>query len=282
MLSDKLQQKLNRLTNNVGELHYSGADPNEYCKNPFVAVVGTRKPTPYGKRTTETLVKELVRAGVVIVSGLAIGIDGIAHKVAVEEQGITIAVLPSGLKSIYPASHQPLANDILRTYGTLVSEYNENHKPRKREFLERNRIIAALADAVIIPEAAANSGSLNTANHAHRIDIPLFAVPGQITSPMSAGTNFLLKGRAKAITEASDLFDLLGLSTKTPYNKSYDYMGDNEAETLVLQKISGGITNNHELQIATKLPIEEFQTTATMLEIAGRIVQDETGSWRLS
>jgi len=280
MLSTTLQQRLDRLHKKPGDLTYEGCDINDLSGKPMVAVVGTRKPTPYGKLVTEQLVRDLVRAGVVIVSGLAIGIDGIAHIIALSEKGITIAVLPSGVQSVYPALHQTLAKKIVANDGALLSEYALNHTPRKKEFLERNRIIAALVDAVIIPEAAAHSGSLNTANHAYDMKIPVFAVPGPITSPMSAGTNYLLKEKAHTITEASDVFAILNIN-KQNTALPLDYTGDTEAETLILQKIAKGITNNHELQKETKLSIEEFQMAATMLEIAGRITQDESGNWNI-
>lgn len=278
--NETLSHKLNRLNTPVSELTYVGCDLKTLMERPIVAVVGTRKPTPYGIAVTKSIVTELAREGVVIVSGLAFGIDGIAHTSTLEANGTTIAVLPSGLENIYPASHHILAEDIINKGGSLISEYESNHRPRKVEFLERNRIIAALSDLVIIPEAAGNSGSLNTAHHAHTMGIPIYAVPGNITNPMSEGTNYLLKEKARAITTAQDVFGMLGI-TKQGTQQQLDLTGATEEETLILQKIARGMTSAHELQKATKLDTNTFQTTLSMLEIDGKITQDSIGNWTL-
>jgi DNA processing protein len=247
----------------------------------MVAVVGTRKPTPYGKMMTEKLTEELVRAGVVIVSGLALGVDCLAHTVAVKTKGKTIAVSPGGLAKIYPATNEPVARQIVQNNGTIISEYPADHQPRKVEFLERNRIIAALSDVVIIPEAAALSGSLNTANHAMKMHIPVCVVPGNVTSPMSSGTNHLLKHGARAVTETADILKLLGIDGKSK-QLALNLIGDNAEETIVLQKIALGYTNPTALQAETLLETVEFQTAITMLEVQGRVAQDSLGAWRLT
>jgi DNA processing protein len=279
-LTPKFTEKSNRLKTPVQHLYYRGLALEEYGDTPMVAVVGTRKPTPYGKAVTETIVEELCNAGVIIVSGLAIGIDALAHSTAVAAGGRTIAVLPSGLATIYPATHAPLAKQILDKGGTLLSEYGEIHKPRKVEFLERNRIIASLADAVLIPEAAANSGSLNTANHARQVGTPICTVPGPITSPMSVGTNHLLKTGAYAVNEAADILKLLRIPASN-MQTALDLIGETPEETLILQKIALGHTTFEELAAETKLDITTFQTTVSMLEVQGRIASDELGNWRI-
>ncbi len=279
-LSLQIKERLDRLGKPVGVLTYSGLNINDLAGRKFVAVVGTRKPTGYGSMMTEKLTTALAREGVVIVSGLALGIDSLAHKYCLEVGGKTVAVLPSGINNVYPATHRKLAEKIVEKGGALISEYPENHKPRKVEFLERNRIVAALSDAVIIPEAAGNSGSLNTARHAIEMGIPVFAVPGNITSPMSEGTNYLLKTEAKAVTDASDILKALGINSNLNQQKLELY-GDNEQETLILQKISKGINESSSLQIETKLDTVEFQTHLSMLEIQGRISQDSQGNWQL-
>jgi DNA processing protein len=279
-LTPDLQIKLNRLNSRVGDLTYLGADLDTYADKKFVAIVGTRKPTPYGKIMTEKLAEDLARAGVVIISGLALGVDGLAHESCVRAGGRTIAVSPGGLEKIYPATNKPIADKIIANNGSIISEYTGEHQPLKIEFLERNRIIATLSDIVLIPEAAANSGSLNTAMHATAMNIPICAVPGNATSPMSVGTNHLLKNGAFAVTETGDVLKLLGVNSNSN-QLELNLSGDSPAETLILQKISKGFTDTQSLIAETLLSTTEFQSTTTMLEVQGRIAQDTLGTWRL-
>jgi DNA processing protein len=279
-LTHNFKSKLDRLTHKVGDLSYMGADLASFDSLPIVAIVGTRKPTPYGKMMTQKLAEDLARAGIVIVSGLALGIDCIAHESTIKAKGLTIAVSPGGLNKIYPVTNRPIAEKIITNHGTIISEYSPNHQPRKVEFLERNRIIAALSDLVIIPEAAAGSGSLNTANHAKIMNIPIAVVPGNVTSPMSSGTNQLLVEGAKAVTSGLDVLKLLGLDASSR-QQSLDLMGETPEETIILQKILLGFTDGAELQQETLLSTVDFQTAVTMLEVTGRIAQDSLGNWRL-
>lgn len=280
MLTPYFLRRLNRLKSRVGDLTHIGADLASYENLPMVAIVGTRKPTPYGKMMTEKLALELARAGVVIVSGLALGIDSIAHSSALKARGRTIAVSPGGLAKIYPATNSLIADQIIANNGTILSEYPPEHQPRKIEFLERNRIIAAISDLVIIPEAAAHSGSLNTASHAMNMQIPVCVVPGNVTSPMSSGTNHLLKNGAHAVTETADILKLLGLDSKTT-QMQLDITGETPQETILLQKISLGVTDAESLQAESMLSTVEFQSAMTMLEVQGRIAQNSLGSWYL-
>lgn len=274
--------KLGRLPHNarVGELQYLGQDLTEYEDIPIVAIVGTRKPTPYGIRLTKQLAEDLARAGVVVVSGLALGIDCIAHDAVLAVNGKTITVSPAGLSKIYPATNRLTGEKIIQN-GTIISEYSPHLMPRKVEFLERNRIIAALSDIVIIPEAAQGSGSLNTANHAHKMDIPVCVLPGNVTSPMSAGTNQLLKEYAIAITDAQDVLRLLGIKKNSKKQLSLDLIGETPEETLILQKNALGSSSSDDLISETLLTPIDFQTSTTMLEIQGKISQDSLGNWSL-
>ncbi len=280
MLTSELITKLDRLKDKAGSLTYLGADLNTYKDFKFVAIVGSRKPTPYGRIMTEKLAEELARSGVVIVSGLALGVDGIAHETCAKAGGRTIAVSPGGLDKIYPSTNRLIADKIIATNGSIISEYASDRQPKKIEFLERNRIIAALSDIVLIPEAAANSGSLNTAMHARDMNIPIAVVPGNVTSPMSVGTNHLLKNGAFAITEAADVLKMLGINTKTN-QLELNLAGDTPSETLVLQKINAGHTDTQNLIAETLLSTVEFQSVSTMLEVQGKIAQDSLGNWRL-
>ncbi|MBP6962011.1 DNA-processing protein DprA [Candidatus Saccharibacteria bacterium] len=277
-LKPPLKNKLDRLKTPVGEIMYIGIDPNELINKSVVAIVGSRKPTPYGKQVTEQLATELSRAGVVIVSGLAFGVDIIAHKAVLACGGKTIAVLASGLDNIYPASHARYAKQITE-HGSVISEYSSDHMPRSYDFLERNRIIAGFSDIIIIPEATEKSGSLNTAKHAKSMNIPICAVPGPINSPLSSGTNLLIKQGAHLITSSQDILKLLNIK---PEAIQLTLTGGNETETLVLQAIAGGIQDISLIEQETKLSTKDLQTSLTMLEISGQVRQDAVGLWHLS
>jgi DNA processing protein len=196
-------------------------------------------------------------------------------------KGKTIAVLPSGLKSIYPAMHRPLAKKILDARGTLVSEFNDTFMPRRESFIERNRIIAGLSDALLVTEAADRSGSLYTATFALEIGKPVLAVPGNITSPTSHGTNNLIKSGAISVTCEQDIFDALHLLPADPLNQ-IEIFGDNQAETQLLNHLKDGVFDGEELLIRSGLPVDLFQQTLTMLEIKGVIIAAGNNHWRIS
>ena len=171
-------------------LYYIGTLPAK--RQPTITIVGTRKPTRYGQEITHKLAYELAKRGVIVVSGLALGVDGIAHRAALEARGNTLAVLANGLSKITPHSHRQLGIDILASGGAILSEYEPDVPPMQHRFLERNRIVSGLGDGVLITEAAARSGTLSTAARALEQGKEVFVVPGNITSPLSAGCNQLL------------------------------------------------------------------------------------------
>jgi DNA processing protein len=186
--------------------HFAGA-----LAAPTVAIVGARACSGYGAQVARTLGRELATAGVTVVSGLARGIDGEAHRGALDANGRTVAVLGCGIDRDYPAAHAELARRISES-GGIVSEYEPGVEPAPWRFPARNRIIAALADAVVIVEARSRSGALITVDLAMEIGRPIYAVPGEITSALSAGTNKLLQhGHATAITSVRDVLTALGL-----------------------------------------------------------------------
>ena len=270
-----LPKKLLNLHTPPVQLYYRG-DNTLLETKPTVGIVGARKFTPYGKDVTIEVATALARAGVVIISGLALGIDSIAHKAAVETGGKTIAVLPSGLNNIYPASHYGLSQSIVRTGGLLVCEYPNNFRPFKHSFLERNRIIAALSDVLIIPEAAEASGSLNTAGVALDLGVPIMAVPGNITSSYSAGTNKLIKTGAHPLTHVEDVFELLGINNTT----QVEYIPENSAEAVLLSYINKEPIATNTLLEKSGLDAAVAQTHLTMLEIKG-VIKAESGRWTM-
>jgi len=172
---------------------------------PTLAVVGSRKPSDYGRRAVKKIVGRLVERGFVIVSGMARGIDSLAHKLTLGNEGQTIAVLGSGLDVIYPPENRNLYQKI----QMVVSEFPPGTPPRGNNFLKRNRIISGLADGIIVVEATRRSGTLNTARHAAEQGKEVFAVPGPITSPTSAGTAWLIQKGAKLIYKVEDIVEEL-------------------------------------------------------------------------
>lgn len=258
-------------------LYYIGELPE--TRLPTVAIVGTRKPTAYGKEVAHQLAFELSQQGVVIVSGLAFGIDSIAHRAALEAGGITLAVLGNSLDSIYPKNHKALADHIIAKGGAILSEYEPPTAPRSYQFLERNRIVSGLSDAVIVVEAASRSGTLNTAAHALDQGKELFAVPGNITSPLSAGCNALLKQGAHPATSAKDILTVI--APRLSLRQTTLPLGDTPLETAIIKLVHSGIRDGDLLQQKTESPAIEFNQTLTLMEINGTIRALGANQWTL-
>ncbi len=179
---------------------------------PRVAVVGSRRPSPYGEAVAEQLALELARAGVVVVSGLALGIDAAAHRGALNGGGVTIAVMGTGVDIVYPAAHARLADDIVAAGGALVSHFPDGTPPRRHNFPARNQTMAALSDAVVVVEAGEGSGALITAEAALELHKEVLAVPGSIFSPLSVGTHALIRDGAALVQNARDVLAALGVT----------------------------------------------------------------------
>jgi DNA processing protein len=179
-------------------------------KKVTVAIVGTRKPSPYGLHQTRVFAQALTKHAVHILSGLAYGIDQVAHKAVLESGGVTSAVLGHGLGYLYPYSHRHMAEQILNQGGCLITEYWYHTSPEAHHFPVRNRLIAGLSHALLIPESYAKGGALITARYAYFLGRPVFALPGPITSPSSEGTHFLIKNQiARLCTSPEDIFEAL-------------------------------------------------------------------------
>lgn len=252
-------------------------NPSLIKKEVKVGVVGSRRVSSYGRSVTLRLARELAEQDIVIVSGLALGIDSIAHRAALEVKGKTIAVLPCGLDRVYPASHTTLAKEILSNDGLLISEYPPGTNLQKYQFIARNRLISGLSDGVLITEAASKSGSLHTANFALDQGKQVFAVPGNITSDLSAGTNNLIRAGATPVTGSNDIFEALNLavsSSNTP-------VANNAEEALLLNLLQQGVQDSSELLEQSRMDTARFNQTLTMLEISGKIRPLGTGQWGL-
>lgn len=260
------------------ELHYCGTLPDK--RLPSVAIVGTRKPTSYGREVTTTIATDLAQYGVVIVSGLAIGVDSIAHQAALDAGGITLAVQANGLHRVYPAAHRRLANTIIESGGALLSEYPSGVEPLKHRFLERNRIVSGLADVVIITEAAARSGTLNTAAHALSQGKDVFVVPGNITSPMSAGCNQLLRQGAMPLLDTNDVYESLGIDTKKQLQTTAAQLTPLEQKIVTL--IQQGVRDGDDIATQLNCTASEFNTALTMLELKDVIRSLGANRWAVA
>lgn len=252
---------------------------NVAISGPAVAIVGTRKPTPYGRAVTLELAEKLAKRGVVIVSGLALGIDGIAHEGVLNVGGRTVAVLASGVDLITPTSHRQLATRILEKDGAIVSEYDPGTPPLAHQFLERNRLVSGLADAVIVTEAAARSGTMNTVMHALEQGRDVYAIPGNITSSSSAGCNKLIEQGATPIVDIDAFVERFAPLENAP--KQQLLLAETPEEQTILDLIASGMSDGEELQKKSKLSPAEFSTSMTMLELRGVIRPLGANHWSL-
>lgn len=274
-------QRLTDIANPPKSLCYMGKLPED--KAPVVSIVGSRKPSAYGKEVTERLASELAKAGCVIVSGLALGVDGIAQKAALEAGGTVVAVVPNELPDISPRTNYRLAMDIIKRGGAVISEWmtGDNKIVNRWSFLERNRLVSGLADGIIITEAAERSGTLNTASHALNQGRDLFVVPGNITSPLSAGCNALLKQGAYLITDAEDVLAVIAPEKLQKIDNADSSLSSTPEEAIIIRLISDGIRDGDELRQKSGLSAADFATTLTMLEINGRIKPLGANNWTL-
>ncbi len=245
----------------------------------LLAVVGSRRASFYGKQAVEKILAQLVRSGIPLVSGLAFGIDSIAHKLCLSHHCQTIAVLGSGLDddSIYPRTHLKLAQEIIEQGGAVISEYPAGTPAYQYNFPERNRIIAGLCRAVVVVQAAAKSGSLITARLALESGREVGAVPGAITDPLAEGTNYLIQQGAIPILNAQDAFDLLGIS-KEQINQLGEVTEQTltEQQKIILAKISSTPQHIDQIVQATSLPSPAVSITLTELELL-EVVQNVGG-----
>ena len=185
-----------------------------------IGIVGTRNNTDYGKQVTEKLIKDLASQNVIIISGLAFGIDSIAHKAAVKNDIPTVGALGHGLDTIYPSENAGLAKDMIKHGGGLITEFFSKTKPDKHNFPQRNRIVAGLCDATIIVETNLKGGSMITADLANGYNRDVFAIPGRITDSKSSGSNYLiLNNKAILLTDAQELIDIMGWEARKPKTK---------------------------------------------------------------
>jgi DNA processing protein len=269
-------------------LYFKGVLP---CDEKLIAIVGTRKITLYGRETTEKFATELCSLGFTVVSGLARGVDGVAHRAALKAGGRTVAVLGSGIDRIYPAEHIGLANKIIAAGGAVISEYCLGTRALPCFFPARNRIVAGLSLGVLVTEGASKSGTKITASASINEGREVFAVPGPITSPMSDGPSDLIKLGAKLVSNISDILDELPVevcrkicfqsaSGKTPSERLKKEFKVKE-EWVVLKAILAGARQIDDIARETQLSISIVSSTLTALEISGKVKNVGAGNYVL-
>lgn len=238
-----------------------------------LAVVGSRNYTAYGQQLIEDIVRKLARTGLPIISGLALGVDAHAHRVALEEGARTIAILGTGvdLKSIYPSHNRHLAAKIIEAGGALVSEFPIGTAPLPYHFPQRNRIISGLTKATLVIEAREKSGALITARDALEQNRDVMAVPGNIYSDLSAGPNKLIKDGAKSVLSAQDVIDSLDLGNISNYIKAKELVPENKEEAEILKHLKSEAIHIDVLVRLTSLDIKVINSTLSMMEIDGKI-----------
>lgn len=245
-----------------GELDYNAGNT--------IGIVGTRRPTDYGTEVTTSLAENLARVGIVIVSGLALGIDTLAHKGALGSNQKTIAVLGTSVdnNSIYPSSNKNLALKILETSGTVISEYPPGFPIFKTNFPERNRIISGLSRGLIVTEAPLRSGALITANFALEQNREVFAVPGEVTSRNSQGTNNLIKMGAKPVLTYNDVLEEFGIED----TGRGEIIADSPQEAVILEALNNGSLHIDSIAKKAQLTISETSSTLSLMEIKGKVM----------
>lgn len=237
-----------------------------------VAIVGTRRASIYGKEAAQMLSAGLARAGVTVVSGLARGIDAVAHRTCLEAGGRTIAVLGCGLDVVYPPQHAGLAAEIARQ-GALVSEYPLGTRPDARNFPPRNRIISGLTLGTVIVEADLGSGALITAGFAAEQGREVFAVPGSIFARGCQGTNRLIQQGAKMVCSVTDILEELNLTMVSEQAQVRMVIPENDTEALLLQHLSAEPIHVDDLGRMARLPIAQVTSTLALMELKGMVRQ---------
>lgn len=286
-LQDKEYPELLREIKNPPYVLYGrGQVPDSTWFEKSIAVVGARKTTEYGRQVTKLLTNELALNDFTIVSGLALGVDAISHMAALENGGKTIAVLGCGVDCCNPAENQSLYNSILENGSCIVSEFPLGMNPARWTFPARNRIIAGLAQAVLVTEGAEDSGSLITAEFALKFNRKVFAVPGPITSSMSKGPYKLISKGAKLVTSAQDILKSITGTTSTTGIKGKKVSKVSKGETKEEQKILDLLQNESlhfdEIIRKTKLKSSELGSLLSLMEIKGMIKSLDNGQFSIA
>ena len=241
---------------------------DEWC----LAVVGTRRATVYGRQVTEEIVTDLAQSKITIVSGLARGIDSVAHQAALAAGGRSIAIFACGLDVVYPSENANLARNIMQQ-GALISEYPPGTRPKADNFPRRNRIMSGLSLGVLVVEAGETSGAMITAHMALEQNREVFAIPGSILSPASRGTNHLIQEGAKLVRDYTNILEELNLMTVARQMEMREAIPASDTESLLLKHLSAEPTHVDEVCRNSGLPVSTVSSTLAMMELKGLIKQ---------
>ncbi len=271
-LDDEHYPKLLKQTYSPPFLLYYKGDLNNIHEQ-SLAVVGSRNITNYGKQITPQIVEQLLGQNILIVSGLALGVDSLAHLTCVRNKKPTVAVLGSGLdkQNIYPSINRSLAGEILANGGLLVSEFPVGMMPLRHNFPARNRVISGLCLGTLVIEAGESSGALITAHFALEQNREVFAIPGSINLPMSIGTNNLIKRGAKLVMSAEDIFEELNLKQLKQFQTAEQTIPDSPEEGAIIKHLKTEPLHINEIVKLSDLTMQEVNSTLMMLEMKGKV-----------
>ncbi len=241
---------------------------DEWC----LAVVGTRRATVYGRQVTEEIVTDLAQSKITIMSGLAKGIDSIAHQSALAAGGRTIAVFGCGLDIVYPSENANLARDIMQ-HGALISEHPLGTKPKAENFPRRNRIMSGISLGVLVIEADEASGAMITAHLAVEQNREVFAIPGSILSPASRGTNHLIQEGAKLVRDYTDILEELNLTTVARQMEIREVIPPSDTESQLMKQLGAEPAHIDEVCRSSGLPVATVSSTLAMMELKGLVKQ---------
>jgi len=272
-------------------LYYQGKLPAIDKKR--LAVVGSRQHSAYAEKIIAELLPTIITNGIEIVSGLALGVDTLAHQTTLQAHGQTLAILGSGLKNIYPSFNRRLANEIIYAGGTIISEFAPLTPPYKQNFPQRNRLIAGISQATLVIEAREKSGALITANYALEQNREVLAVPGNIFSEFSTGPNNLIRAGAATITSSEDILNFFS-TTSDPINNPpqqsllektnyFKYLPENKAEAIICEVIKRASERSEKITADeiirhTHLDTATVNSTLSILEIKG-VIKNWAGNY---
>jgi len=260
---------------------YSKGKLDFNLEHKFLAIVGTRKITSYGRSVTEMFAGKLAEQGLVIVSGLAIGVDVIAHSACLDSKGITVAVLGNGVDICFPRENQKVYDRIISEGGIIISEYPPGEKPSVGSFPARNRIVAGMSDGILVTEGASDSGSLITANFGLEFGRKVFAVPGPITSSLSAAPLRLIEKGARLVVGPEDIIKELGIKSSELSKNKKTFSGLDSVELKIVELIENESLSFDELVRRLKLDSSKVGTILSMMEIKG-VLKNSGGNYSIA
>lgn len=269
--SDSYPERLRYINNPPTRLYVKGNV--EILNEIGISVIGSRTNTQYGEKMCKTFVKELVEYDINIISGLAIGIDSIAHKTCLKNAGKTIAVLPAGLNNIYPSVHKELAQAIIENGGAIISEYEDNVKADSKKFLERNRIVAGLGIGTLVVEGGARSGTSVTARYTVENGNPVFCIPSSLENIKGKGTNELIQNGSRLVTDVEDILKFYpNMIFKKKLSKTKDILLDIPTDLrIVYRVINDSPQDVNEIAHKTGLSVGEVNYKTMLLQLNDKI-----------